>query len=289
MPRTKLRAAYRRTIKGCWSGGPYASIGKTRATYCMEYFEDLGKPHLEDIETDDVDELRRHLTEDLRFAPSTVNQYLCALRSLYGAAAEEPPLTTYAPKFRYLPIRQRRNRTLSDEEETKMLAYFDERDAEMLDIVTLAVDTALRESELLRLREGDGLHLDDPEMAAVAVRVGKNDPSAADVPLTPRAAEVIRRRSRSVGKGEPLFKISRRTLVRRWDQFRQHIGLSKDKGFTFHCLRHTACTRVADSGLGVSAAQDFLRHGSADTTMRYIKASAHRSREARDVLARRAH
>lgn len=279
-----LRAAFERAERAAWADTAYGPTGIRRGGYVVAYFEEAGKPGLEDIGSAEIDGLRTYLKAK-GLKPSTVNQYLSALASLYTHAAQSPELTRYRPAIHFAKIKEKRNRTLSDHEELAMFAYY-ASDSVMLDIATIALDAGLREGEVLRLTSLDGAALDDAEAAAVIVRTGKSNSSAAAVALTDRAAAVIKRRSAMVGPGQRLFQVSKSTVIRRWNNFRDHMKLGHDTGFTFHCLRHTTCTRVVDSGLDVEAAQRFLRHGHIGTTLKYVKSSARRTRGARDALQR---
>ena len=55
--------------------------------------------------------------------------------------------------------------------------------------------------------------------------------------------------------------------------------------FTFHDLRHTFGTRLADAGVDVVKIKELMGHASIVTTMRYIHATDHGGRGAITVLS----
>jgi integrase len=60
------------------------------------------------------------------------------------------------------------------------------------------------------------------------------------------------------------------------------VGLTN---FTFHDLRHTFGTRLADAGVDVVKIKELMGHSSIVTTMRYIHATDQGKRAAITVLA----
>jgi integrase len=286
MTSATLHAALTRAKQGDWATSAYGPKGIARAEYLVRYFEGLKKPLLTDIGSAELATLRKHF-QDKGLAVSTINGYLSALCSLFTAARETPALTQYRPDINFIKNKQKRNRTLSDKEEAAMAAFFDD-DVDMLDACYIALDIGLRESEFLRLIPLDCLDMDDAVAASVVVRQGKGDASAAAVSLTSRAAAILKRRCEGRGSMEKLFAgLSQRTLIRRWNAFRDHMGLMDDKGFTFHCTRHSTATRLIDEGVDVKIVQDFMRHEHITTTLKYVKNSARRTRGARSALENR--
>lgn len=281
-----LKDALIRAKRGVWATCAYGPKGIARAEYVVQFFEGKGKLLLTDLGSADLAELREHF-QAKGLAVSTINGYLSALCSLYTAARETPALTNYRPDIHFLPNKEKRNRTLSDQEEAAMEAFFAD-DADMLDACHLALNIGLRESELLRLIPLDCVDLGSAKKRCVIIREGKSSASAAAVPLTARAASILKRRLQGKGPMELLFAgLSQRTLIRRWAAFREHAGLAQDSRFTFHATRHSTATRLIDEGVDLEAVQHFMRHEHISTTLKYVKGSARRLRGARDALENR--
>jgi integrase len=115
----------------------------------------------------------------------------------------------------------------------------------MAQVVELAFETAMRRSEILKLRECD-LHLEDRFLRVVEGKEGSRD-----VPLTRRAVRLLEyavaRSARSGGRLYPMAAYSVSQAVRR---ARQELGMSDN--VRFHQLRHSRITEVARMGLNLT-------------------------------------
>ena len=65
----------------------------------------------------------------------------------------------------------------------------------------------------------------------------------------------------------------------------QHAAKQEFSDFTFHDLRHTFGTRLADAGVDVVKIKELMGHASIVTTMRYIHATDQGKRGAIVVLS----
>lgn len=97
----------------------------------------------------------------------------------------------------------------------------------------LAIETGMRSSEILRLRQRD-LQLADRYLH---INKSKNG-DARDVPLSTRAWELLA----LMGDRDPLFTVSAGS---RDKLFRDARDRAQIEGLTFHDSRHEACTRLA--------------------------------------------
>jgi len=126
------------------------------------------------------------------------------------------------------------------------------------DATTLAVDTGVRpNSELFSLKWSDVDLTARPESphGVIHVRQGKSDATRRSVPLTPRAAEVLRRRKKEAEaepKPKPKPKPKQSDYVFPGDGNSGHIVSlqhphedavrnAKLESFEFYCWRHTGC------------------------------------------------
>jgi integrase len=148
-------------------------------------------------------------------------------------------------------------------------------------IISLALGTGLRISEILGLDVGDVFAPNGQPKARVRVRpeIAKGG-RAADVFLPARLLPKLRALWRfKRGRGEslqpdaPLFcsQSRRRLSVRRvqtaWAAWQREAGL--DRSYPFHALRHTAVTNVYRATRDLFLAQRFARHASPLTTTVY--------------------
>lgn len=132
-----------------------------------------------------------------------------------------------------------RDRRLSEKE---WKAFVDEckrsRNPFLWPSVELAVETAMRQGELLEMRWQDL----DLKRKFILLRDTKNGEDRA-VPLSPSAISVLKQMPRSInGK---VFPIPRITLAAAFQAARERAEIDD---FTFHDLRHEALSRLAESG-----------------------------------------
>ena len=108
-----------------------------------------------------------------------------------------------------------------------------------------------------------------------------------DVPVNSVVrAELLALKDR--GKGELVFASPRtgRALMPFKRAFAEACRLAKIEDLHFHDLRHTAATRMAESGGELSAIKDILGHADYRMLDRYTAVAAVRKREAVERLAK---
>ena len=155
---------------------------------------------------------------------------------------------------------------LTAHEETKVVATLrrwgrtDERD-----LVVFLVDTGARLSEALRLRWRD---VSGPWVTFWDTKNG----AARTVPLTSRLATILKTR-RATSPASP-FPLTYRRIHRAWRQVRRHLGLSADRDFVIHALRHTCASRLAQGGADLGLIKEWLGHKTLAMTLRYAHLSA---------------
>ncbi len=219
--------------------------------------------------------------------PATVNRELAVLSKIFtlaireGAAASNP-----CSEVERLYVSNNRIRYLLPEEEERLMAVLTDEREHLYPMVTVDIYTGLRKGELLNLRK-DEL---DFNFNAIQLRKTKS-----------RRGHVI------VGRTIPMESVVKQML---WSQCQQHDGeyvfinpktdkpytdikkafacacrKSELKDFTFHDLRHTFGTRLAEQNVDVVCIKELMGHKSIETTMRYMHATDRGKREAVATLA----
>ena len=202
-------------------------------------------------------------------APATINRYTASI----GAVITWSIKRRIAPKGFVHPCRaierqpehNERTRYLSDEERERLLAVCKASAwSKLYLLILMAITTGARKSELTGLRWGDV----DLERAVAHVGQTKNgDPRV--LPLVPAVVDELRpiKAGASVlvfaSKGQPEQAFA---FDSRW---REAMKAAKLRGFTFHCLRHSCASMLAQNGATLLEIADVLGHRQLQVTKRY--------------------
>lgn len=195
----------------------------------------------------------------------TVNGDLRTLRRVLHLAAEWGRLQ-HAPAIHELPQPAGRNRIVSFADEARYLAKASEN---LRDAAILAADTGLRpNSELFPLQWTDV----DLAAGAIHVRKGKTASAQRTLPLTPRAAEILRRRKLADAKGSAFVfsgagDSGHITSVQH--PHKAAVKAARLESFEFYCWRHTFGTRAAQSGMDRYTLARLMGHSSPSVAARY--------------------
>jgi len=132
---------------------------------------------------------------------------------------------------------RKRDRRLVGDEEQRLTAELG-KTPYMRELAELAIETAMRQSELLSLTRA----LVDLD-ARVAHLADTKNGERRDVPLSPRAVEIIRGLPRQIREDAPIFPMSQDFVIR---TFRAACTAAKIANLKFHDLRHEATTRLGE-------------------------------------------
>lgn len=224
--------------------------------------EPLAKKSIGTIKQSDVAAWR-----DARIASglsgSTVTKDLALLSHVFTIAIKEWgfPLTNPVTMIRKPKAAKGRDRRLEAGEEAAILALCD---AELRAFVVLAIETAMRRSEIHGLKrswiKGRVAYLPDT----------KNDSSRA-VPLSTRALEALNALPLRIDGGLWAYKID--VYTRRFERVCKQAGI---EDFRLHDLRHEATSRLFEKGLDVMQVKSITGHKSLQMLSRYthLKADA---------------
>ncbi|MGH8279641.1 MAG: site-specific integrase [Gammaproteobacteria bacterium] len=173
-----------------------------------------------------------------RLSPSSVRKYLALISHLYTIARKEWGMGSLVNPVSgvTLPVASNaRSRRLEGDEEARLLASA-VRFSELPQAITLALETAMRRSEII------GLTWDNVSLVRrVAHLPETKNGSPRDVPLSTRAVETLRQLPRRLdgrvfGTTPGYISIA----------FERATALAGIKGLTFHDLRHEATSRLAE-------------------------------------------
>jgi integrase len=195
---------------------------------------------------------------DLSLLSSVINH----ARREWGVTVNNPCLLVKKP-----PTPPGRTRVLSNDEERRLLAAVSpvgRRNPEMLPLVQLALQTAMRRGELLALRWE---HVDLAGQTAYLPTSKNGYPRL--VPLSSAAVSVLAfLTNRLDGK---VFSIAAQTVAAAFTRATTRAGI---KGLRFHDLRHTATSRMADKLPNVIELAAVTGHRSIQMLKRYYHPNA---------------
>lgn len=220
------------------------------------------------LSAEQVQHFLLHLLRDRQRSRSTVNQYGCAYRFLYGTV-----LGLDGQEF-HIPLGiapQRLPEILSREEIARLFAVTTRLGPRTF--LMLAYATGLRLSELRHLRVRDIDSHDDRMCIRVVQGKGGKDRY---VPLEPDVLELLRAWWRSShpqlwlfpGQGQGLQPISDATAQKWYQAARSRAGITKRGGI--HTLRHCYATHLLEAGVDLHSLSQWLGHRHVSTTSRYL-------------------
>jgi integrase len=172
-----------------------------------------------------------------------------------------------------------RMRILTHDEEASLLAASSSGPGHLRPIIICALDTAMRKSEIFKLRWED-VDLDEGVITIQALNSKREVERMA--PITERLrTELVRlRSSKDFDPDGTVFGIDW-DIKRSWKTALDLAGIS---GFRFHDLRHTAITWMLASGMREAKVMKISGHTQYSTFMRYVNMSAEIVREAAALM-----
>lgn len=202
---------------------------------------------------------------------TSVNRELALLRQVLNMAQGEAWLQVNPfTKTRLISAadERKRERILARSEETLMLAACDHpQRLHLRPIVICALDTGMRQAEILKLRWQD-VDLTEREITIQATNT--KTLTMRRVGLTTRLhAELQHLRDTSAARPDDLVFGVRDNVKRAFTTVRRAAGIDD---LRFHDLRHTAATRLIASGMALAEVARVLGHTQISTTYRYVNA-----------------
>jgi len=278
---------YSKTHKRCY-GVEFYYVDRTLVPF-------FGRLRLADITPTQVDRFKDKRLED-GLKKSSINREIGLLKSMLNRAVRSSLIGANPAKnveLFELDDSSVSDRVLSNEEENRLLAACDEselryRAPHLKLVVLVALYTGLRRGEILRLRWSDI----DFEKGRLSVRKSKTKSGKRDVYLNSMLYQQLLSLSRQE-HGEWIFPSPERFqkpgqperhIADVKNAFRRAIRLAGIKKITFHQLRHTFCSRLADAGVPLPVIQKLAGHASITMTSRYTHPADELKQRAVEVL-----
>lgn len=244
-----------------------------------------------DLRPATIAECRDHLLSESTMrgglrSPSTVNRYLSAFGKVLTIAIKEWGWLEDNPmsKISKPPEAPGRERFLSPEEKKRLLeACKVSSNPNLFPMVAISLITALRYGELTGLRWRDI----SMEQRSITLRKTKNGDRRV-IPLTEEAEKLFRSCPSFGTSPDSLVFCSNRFIDKEQKisirgVFETALRMADIKNFTWHDLRHTACSYMSMAGGTQSELMAILGHRSPKMTYRY---SHYSQKHLRDLLER---
>ena len=211
--------------------------------------------------------------------PATVNREMAALKHMFSKAVAWGILgQNPASGVKLNKENNRRLRYLTPEECNALLDACPS--ATLRQVVTLAINTGMRKSEILNLIWVN-VNLRERYIELPDQKNGECD----TIPLNQTVADLLRTIPRRLDSdyvfpgmvpGKPFCDFKR--------QFEKAVRAAKLEGVTFHTLRHTAASHLVMAGVDLATVREILRHKSIEMTLRYAHLSGDHKKAAVDAL-----
>ena len=198
--------------------------------------------------------------------PQTVKRDLSVLSSAINTAIIEwniPLKMNPVSKIRWKHTDQARDRRFEDGEESQLLSHATPFMARM---ITVAVETAVRRSELLRIKRS---HINFFKQT-LEIGLTKTD-KPRTIPLSSSALKALKEQLRASDKvipmeEQPIFQITGSRLFKDFQRLREEIGIIN---FRWHDLRHEATSRLFEKGLNMMEVASITGHEDLKMLKRY--------------------
>jgi len=201
-------------------------------------------------------------------AENTIRIELAMISKLYKIAAKDWGMEGLRNPIQSVTMpagSNKRERRLTPDEETALLGQLRKTGAYMSPLASLAIETAMRQGELLALTWED---VDLLRRVAHLKDTKNSEPR--DVPLSTRAIEILKAIPRPLASAAPLFPISQDEVIR---TFRKACTDANIENLKFHDLRHEATSRICDR-LPMHEAMRVTGHKTPAMLMRYYHPKA---------------
>lgn len=177
----------------------------------------------------------------------------------------------------------RRERTLTHEEEIKLLDACSGRRAHLRALVITALDTAARRGELFKLKWSDvDFNNDVIRLRATTTKTA----TARTIGMTPRVREELMKLwlESAQDMDDTVFGYGKEnsTIKTAWKSACRAAGVDS---FRFHDLRHTATTRLVQTGVPSTLVMKITGHTQHVTFARYVNPNDDSVRQAADALS----
>jgi integrase len=215
--------------------------------------------------------------------PASVNRRVTFLSGVFSEAVRRGFIGQNPAKgIKSLPEHNDRLRWLTNAEEERLLLH---SPAFLRPIIRFALHSGMRRGEILNLKWSDI----DLDRGIIVVAHSKNHRTR-EIPMNSVLEEVLQAIPKFVGPKGPSPYVFVDDAGEQHDEHISHLFArvcedAKLEGVTFHTLRHTFASRLAQLGKPLIAIKELLGHSDIQMSMRYAHLGPSNLRDAVEALA----
>ncbi|MEQ9617835.1 MAG: tyrosine-type recombinase/integrase [Deltaproteobacteria bacterium] len=230
----------------------------------------FGDKKLSEITAKDIDDYKQKRLQEVK--PVTVNRELEVLRHLFYLAKKWKKFFGDNPvsESGLLKTESQRIRVLTLDEEARLMNSSSEH---LYPIIKTALMTGMRQGEILSLKWEDVNFGNN--LITIRAEISKSKKNRR-IPISSSLRTLLlEQKIKTISTGYvfvtpeaiPYSPNNPSALKRTFTTARNK---AKVENFTFHDLRHTAATRMAENGANIIAVKEILGHADIKTTMKYF-------------------
>ncbi|MCH7951010.1 MAG: tyrosine-type recombinase/integrase [Candidatus Dadabacteria bacterium] len=230
----------------------------------------FGDKRLSEITPKDIEDYKRMRLKEVK--PATINRALSCLKHLFNLAKRWKKYFGDNPvsQVEFFEENNKLERVLTLEEEEKLLAC---SAPHLRPIILCALNTGMRKGEILNLKWSN-IDMENNLITIEATNTKSKKPKRIYVNSTLRGI-LLEQRLKNAGGSEHVFLGANGEPIK-WlrTAFENACRRANIINLRFHDLRHTAATRMVESGANIVAVSRILGHSTLSMTMRYAHPDA---------------
>lgn len=247
---------------------------KVMLSILNDYFANIDA---DKVVTDTVERFKYYLINTRKVKHSTVNRYLAILSKTFNIAVANGVVNSNPIKnIKRLRENNFKIRSLSNSEEKLLNKSLELSPKYLKDIVTIALNTAMRKSEILNLKWFN-IDFNNNIIELLETKSGKSR-------IIPMNKTVISLLTSLKHVSEHVFTLNGKKIGDIKKCWASALKRANINNFRFHDLRHTAATRMIEKGVDIITVKEILGHADISTTMRYTHSKLDSKRLAVGVL-----
>lgn len=260
----------------------------------IESNEVLMRKYINDRKEDIKARQMKRGREEPQVTYTCINRELAFLRSMFNVLILARKASKNPVSLIKLFKEVQKERILTLEEEDKIFSELEKADKRYIhlkDMIIIALNTAMREGEIMAMEKG-WINLRD-RLIVVPRHSQKGKIKDKRIPINTKIYPIIKRLM-GENSDSPYLFVNTKTGTRftsiqnSWNGILKKAGLTGKPGvdkLRFHDLRHTAATKLATGGMNLKFIAQYLGHTDIRTSARYIHYSDKDLREGAEILA----